>query len=72
MTTFADKRSSLTDWASFALMERLGLAAAISFDSDFRDCGYQDGALSGPGASYERRRGVSIGPPEDAATPGEN
>ena len=41
MTRFADKRLSLTDCASCALMERLGLAAAFSFDSDFRNCGYQ-------------------------------
>jgi hypothetical protein len=40
MARFADKRLSLTDCASFELMERLGLAAAFSFDRDFRDCGY--------------------------------
>lgn len=41
MTHFADKRLSLTDCASFELMERLGLAAAFSFDRDFRDCGFR-------------------------------
>jgi predicted nucleic acid-binding protein len=40
MARFADKRLSLTDCASFELMERLGLAAAFAFDRDFRDCGY--------------------------------
>jgi hypothetical protein len=41
MARFADKRLSLTDCASFELMERLGLSAAFSFDRDFRDCGYR-------------------------------
>ena len=40
MARFADKRLSLTDCASFAVIERLGLAAAFTFDRDFRDCGY--------------------------------
>ena len=41
MARFADKRLSLTDCASFEVMERLGLDAAFTFDSDFRDCGFQ-------------------------------
>jgi predicted nucleic acid-binding protein len=40
MGRFRDKRLSLTDCASFELMERLGLREAFSFDRDFRDCGY--------------------------------
>ena len=41
MERFADKRLSLTDCASFEVIERLGLAGAFAFDRDFRDCGYR-------------------------------
>jgi predicted nucleic acid-binding protein len=41
MGCFGDKRLSLIDCASFEIMDRLGLAAAFSFDRDFRDCGYR-------------------------------
>ena len=41
MERFADKRLSLTDCASFEVIDRLGLAGAFSFDRDFRDCGYR-------------------------------
>jgi predicted nucleic acid-binding protein len=41
MAHFQDKRLSLTDCASFEVMQRLGLEAAFSFDHDFRDCGFR-------------------------------
>ena len=40
MEKFSDKRLSLTDCASMALMRRIGLQAALTFDADFRDCGF--------------------------------
>jgi predicted nucleic acid-binding protein len=41
MRRLADKRLSLTDCASFELMDRLGLDGAFTFDRDFRDCGFR-------------------------------
>lgn len=41
MRRFADKRLSLTDCASFQIMEHLALDGAFTFDRDFRDCGYR-------------------------------
>jgi predicted nucleic acid-binding protein len=41
MKRFTDKRLSLTDCASFEILDRLGLDGAFTFDRDFRDCGYR-------------------------------
>jgi predicted nucleic acid-binding protein len=38
---YDDKRLSVTDCASFEVMDRLGLTTAFAFDRDFPDCGYQ-------------------------------
>lgn len=38
---FADKRLSLTDCASFEIIDRLKLDGAFTFDHDFRDCGFR-------------------------------
>ena len=40
MKRYADKRLSLADCASFEVMERFRLAAAFTFDQDFRACGF--------------------------------
>ena len=37
---FADKRLSLTDAVSFAVIRALALDGAFAFDRDFRDCGF--------------------------------
>jgi predicted nucleic acid-binding protein len=37
---FADKRLSLTDAVSFALIRELSLDGAFAFDVDFGDCGF--------------------------------
>ena len=39
LTRYTDKAFSFTDATSFALMERLGISYAFSFDSDFRQYG---------------------------------
>jgi hypothetical protein len=41
MEQFHDKPLSLTDCASFELIDRLGLDGAFAVDHDFRDCGYR-------------------------------
>jgi predicted nucleic acid-binding protein len=37
---FADKRLSLADAVSFAVIRELSLDGAFAFDRDFRDCGF--------------------------------
>lgn len=37
---FADKRLSLVDTVSFAVIRSLALDGAFTFDRDFRDCGF--------------------------------
>ena len=37
---FADKRLSLVDAVSFAVIRSLALDGAFTFDRDFRDCGF--------------------------------
>ena len=41
MEQFHDKPLSLTDCASFELIDRLALDGAFAFDHDFRACGYR-------------------------------
>lgn len=41
MERYADQRLSLTDCASFELMDHLALDGAFAFDQDFVRCGYR-------------------------------
>ena len=41
LRTFSDKRLSLVDAVSFAVIRTLALDGAFTFDRDFRDCGFK-------------------------------
>jgi predicted nucleic acid-binding protein len=41
MRRLHDERLSLTDCASFEVMERVGVDTAFTFDRDFRECGFR-------------------------------
>jgi uncharacterized protein len=41
MRKYADKEISFTDCISFAMMRRLGIRIAFTFDRHFRDAGFQ-------------------------------
>jgi predicted nucleic acid-binding protein len=41
MRKFADKEISFTDCVSFAMMRRLRIRMALTFDRHFRDAGFQ-------------------------------
>lgn len=41
MRKYADKEISFTDCVSFAMMHRLGIRTAFTFDRHFRDAGFQ-------------------------------
>ena len=41
MRKYADKEISFTDSISFVMMRRLGIRMAFTFDSHFRDAGFQ-------------------------------
>ena len=40
LRAYADKRLSLADAVSFAVIQSLALDGAFTFDRDFRDCGF--------------------------------
>jgi len=41
MRKYADKEISFTDCVSFAIMRRVGIRTAFTFDRHFRDAGFQ-------------------------------
>ena len=41
LARYKDKTFSYTDATSFAVMERLGIGAALSLDSDFKQYGWR-------------------------------
>jgi predicted nucleic acid-binding protein len=59
---YADKRLSLVDAVSFAVIRALGLDGSFTFDRDFRDCGFavypDPGDSKTPRSPSTRPRGI--------------